>query len=80
MSSINTENYYDNQLKSCPFCGGKGHLRKKNRTMIDGKTRKNCYVYCVECDARGKRYLEDELNSREAREKAIEAWNRRVTE
>ena len=68
------------ELKPCPFCGGKAKLRKQNRTIVEHQTQRNCYVYCTECDGRGKRYLEG--NTQEdhiiARQLAVESWNRRA--
>ena len=59
-----------NELKSCPFCGGKAvHLDDDN-------------IYCYYC---GVTFLLDDFIYRgeaedyeEARQMAIEAWNRRV--
>ena len=68
------------ELKRCPFCGGMAKLRKQNRTIIEHQTQRNCYVYCIECDGRGKRYLEGNTQEEHimARQLAVEAWNRRV--
>lgn len=67
-------------IKTCPFCGGRAKLRKQNRTIIDHQTQRNCYVYCTECDARGKRYLEGNTSDEHivARFLAVEAWNKRI--
>ena len=67
-------------LKPCPFCGGKAVLSNyrmvpHEKTNIpepeicDGKWH---FVWCEECRAHGNDYLTNE--------KAIEAWNRRVSE
>lgn len=66
-------------LLPCPFCGGEAKLRKKNRTIINGTTRRNCYVYCLDCDARAERFVyEDFAEPRYFHDRAIEAWNSRV--
>ena len=47
------------ELKSCPFCGGKGHIRYKNSILYyindfcDRKVRMRSYVQCGKCKARG---------------------------
>lgn len=67
------------ELKECPFCGGQAKLRKKNRTIIDRETKRNCYVYCLNCDARAERFVYDD--SHEAgyfHQKAVDAWNTRA--
>ena len=61
-----------NELKQCPFCGGKAvHLDDEN-------------IYCYHC---GVTFLLDDFIYRgeaedyeEAREMAIESWNRRADE
>ena len=46
-------------LKPCPFCGGKGHIKYKclrflGKTYIGTvKERQSCYVQCGYCKARG---------------------------
>lgn len=72
----------DIKLKPCPFCGGEAKLRKKNRTIIEGNTRRNCYVYCLRCGARGTRYIEGstEQEHMQARKMALLAWNERYEE
>lgn len=67
------------ELKKCPFCGGEAKLRKKNRTIINGETKRNCYVHCCDCDARAERFVYyDYAEPRYFHEKAIEAWNQRI--
>lgn len=69
-------------LKPCPFCGGEPRLIIQNRTVIKGIVMRNCYVHCLNCDARGERFLEGETvaEHKEARQKAKDAWNRRFNE
>ena len=68
------------KLKPCPFCGGKPKLIIQNRTVIKGTVVRNCYVHCLNCDARGSRFLEGETaeTHKIARESARLAWNARV--
>ncbi len=57
-----------NELKPCPFCGGKANLKEK---YIHGvANRKNYWVVCTNCQIR--------IQDRNSVEKAIEQWNRRV--
>lgn len=66
-------------IEKCPSCGGPGKLREKNRTVINGNTVRNCYVFCKRCDFRGPRVLyQDYSESHMAEMVAIEKWNRRV--
>ena len=69
-------------LKRCPFCGGEAYLEKSSRVYNKGKTEKAAFVRCMNCMARtGKVMLSDyncTSHSREAEEKAVELWNRRI--
>lgn len=56
----------DATLKPCPFCGGTAIAHSAIR---DGRE-----VFCSECRASARAYSPDALR------KAIEAWNRRVTD
>lgn len=68
----------DRRLLKCPFCNGMPKLRRKNRTIINGETKRNCYVYCSTCDSRGTRFIYDDFaTTEETHQKAIDAWNRR---
>lgn len=62
------------QLKPCPFCGGKARIRKTKGTRY--------FVGCSECGARSIDF--DELPWHDtpfiAQGHAIEAWNRRAYE
>ena len=70
------------ELKKCPFCGGEVYLEKSSRVYNKGKTEKAAFVRCMNCMARtGKVMLSDyncTSHSREAEEKAVELWNRRI--
>jgi Lar family restriction alleviation protein len=56
----------DNELKSCPFCGGEAEIH--NLVKIDINDR--CWIECKECGISTKIY--------DGEQEAIEAWNRRV--
>lgn len=55
------------ELKPCPFCGGKNLYRHKDSDGL-GQT----WVWCADCGASGP--------VKEERSHAIEAWNRRTNE
>ena len=65
----------DAELKPCPFCGKKAELRTTDRDSEYGEC---AFVACTNCGANGRmvhisyKYC--------ATDKAIEAWNRRVTD
>lgn len=71
----------DIELKPCPFCGGEAFLYKGSRTFYKGKQERTTYVGCLECHARGERFLSSQFGttrySKEANLAAAEAWNRR---
>ena len=52
-----------NELKPCPFCGGKAKLQ-------GDESKYGCFVVCTNCYA--------EMDYSETEVKAIEAWNKRV--
>lgn len=71
------------ELKPCPFCGGEAKLIT---TEFDRKTIA-IKVECQSCSARAGGFCATVFDNKNAlenidnsREKAIEAWNRRVTE
>lgn len=65
-------------LKKCPLCGSYMKLRRRNRTIINGKQERNTFCYCKTCDLRGPRVLyKDYETSEEAEQKAINLMNRR---
>ena len=71
-----------NELKPCPFCGGKPYLETSHREFIQAKTTRVAFVRCTECNARTQRFELQSFgctsSSKEANKKAIEAWNRRA--
>lgn len=68
------------KIKPCPFCGGYSTLAPKSKTIIKGELAYTSYVYCRDCQSRGRRVLlgEDGRTDFESRELAINHWNRRV--
>ena len=67
------------EINNCPSCGAKAKLRVKNRTIINGETTRNCYVYCPNCDFRGPRILYTDFEySQDAHVEAVNRWNRRA--
>lgn len=69
------------KIKSCPFCGGYSTLAPKSKTIVKGELAYTTYVYCCDCQSRGRRVLlgEDGRTDTESRELAIAHWNRRAT-
>lgn len=69
-------------LKPCPFCGGRAYLETSHRAFVNSETTRVAFVRCTVCNARsGRERLEDygcTSKSKEANEKVIAAWNRRV--
>lgn len=59
------------ELKPCPFCGGKAELKKETVW-----TRTEVYVKCTECWAMTKSVMADAEYC--ANDKAAEMWNRRA--
>ena len=72
----------DNELKPCPFCGGRAYLERSHRAFIDAETTKVTFVRCTVCNARsGRVNIADygrTSSSIEASNKAVAAWNRRA--
>ena len=79
------------ELKPCPFCGGKAHIRKihgrardNNGDVIKGKYHDwyalGCYTQDCICflniDSRSARFMF--VGSIDGKETAIERWNRRA--
>lgn len=70
------------ELKPCPFCGGKAVIKAVNRNQ--GLT---IWCQCPKCGARTEGYCpdtnkEDDTmeNIEECKKRAIEAWTRRVND
>ena len=67
------------ELKPCPFCGGKPYIEGHHRAFINAQTTRVAFVRCRECEARTQRFSTEVFGRNEAKEMAIEAWNRRAT-
>lgn len=62
------------ELKKCPFCGGKAELSCGNKSSCNSVI--ISFVRCKDCGAVGQKF---EINRKySSDEKAIEAWNRRA--
>lgn len=59
------------ELKPCPFCGGKAEIRH-TQPVCDKKTNKQCgyFAMCLTCLTTSDNYNSDEA--------CAEHWNRRV--
>ncbi len=72
----------ENELKPCPFCGGKAYLEKSSRGFVKAKPTKVAFVRCTVCDARSTRFDLAQYGrtskSKEANAEAIKAWNGRA--
>ena len=64
-------NATEKELKSCPFCGGKGKIEHIDDTNL-------CYAICTKCYATAQGFLNYPGSNGE--EKSVHAWNRRVGE
>ena len=54
------------ELKPCPFCGGKAMNDRED-------------IFCQDCNAKiGKAWPQDSVTYEEATQEAIEAWNTRT--
>ncbi len=64
------------ELKSCPFCGGKAH---RDAYPLGPNWNTGARVYCDSCHAEIE--IIGNINTvKEDQEKAVKLWNRRVTE
>ena len=81
-------------LKACPFCGYENPKITEKRSGNNTRTGDMFQILCGRCKARGPiftakysrknefgryHYETDAFATEEAKQKAIEAWNRRVT-
>lgn len=82
-------------LKPCPFCGYENPKMTEKRSGNNERTGDMFQILCGRCRARGPiftarysrtgdfgrhHYKADAFATAEAQQKAIEAWNRRVTD
>ena len=66
-------------IKQCPFCGGKGFLKQKERRELPGKY--YIHVRCSVCGAQTWSYMcNDQAEAMSIKEQAVEAWNRRTSD
>jgi len=65
------------KLKPCPFCGGEGRIRTDTEKRF--RLFPIAWVECTVCDARTK-FVVTFWSDGGHIDKAIEAWNRRVSE
>ena len=61
-----------NELKPCPFCGGKAEIYNEGGFGLP-----KCYVQCEKCKARTYVYVNTKGNFKYMK-CAIKAWNRRA--
>lgn len=77
------------ELKPCPFCGGKPSIVKMNGGYDAGR-KDNYGNFCISCEKCGIRFqtfvvsliLKDDGEAiiTNTKNKAIEAWNRRISD
>ena len=75
-----TRERLNGQLKPCPFCGGKAHIRnvRENDGHVSYET---VCVLCEDCGAQSIRKISDGYyGSYCSDEEIVELWNRRVKE
>ena len=63
------------ELKPCPFCGGKAAIRTSTTNTIPKHAR--AYCYCKKCLSIGRPFDDDEDDGT-CVFKAVEAWNTRA--
>ena len=75
-----TRERLNGQLKPCPFCGGKAHIR--NVTETDGRiSYETVCVLCEDCGAQSIRKISDGYYDKHCSDEEIaELWNHRVKE
>lgn len=68
-----------NELKPCPFCGGKAVIRKYDELVGHGMVDTYYFAKCKSCKMRGRKFGILEAHTVDDRiKKAINAWNRRA--
>lgn len=68
------------ELKPCPFCGGKAKLRATTTRTYPNHCKHYCYYcYCEKCFATGQSFSDYDDDGSSVF-KAIEAWNRRAND
>lgn len=65
----------ENELKPCPFCGGKAKQIETYKYVGLGKSIPQYYIRCDNSDCN----LYVATCNRDTKEEATEEWNRRVT-
>ena len=80
MTDVEVKSNMIKQLKPCPFCGGKAHIR--NVTENDGYVHyETVCVLCEDCGAQSVRKISDGYYGCYCSyEEIAELWNRRVKE
>ena len=71
----------DEQLKPCPFCGGKARIELRSKTFLQKRQVKCSYVKCTQCHVHsGKIELAKFDKSGDAWREVVNNWNTRVEE
>ena len=74
MTDVEANSNMNEQLKPCPFCGGKAHIRNDGYTYYE-----TVCVSCEDCGAQSIRKISDGHYGKHCLYKEIaELWNRRV--
>ena len=73
-TDVETKSNMNEQLKPCPFCGGKAHIRNDRYAYYE-----TVCVLCEDCGAQSVRKISDGYYGKHCLYKEIvELWNRRV--
>ena len=76
MTDVEANSNMNEQLKPCPFCGGKAHIRNDIYTYYE-----TVCVSCEGCGAQSIRKISNGYYGKHCSYKEIaELWNRRVKE